>query len=48
MINSNMIQSLQNFQKINVYSRKTENVHIFFKGTCAKIYSKFLCKSFAI
>ena len=31
-----------NFQKLNVYSRKPENVQIPFKGICVKIYEKFL------
>ena len=39
---------LLNFQKLNLYSRKTENVQILFKGICANIYAKFLCKNCAI
>ena len=39
---------LQNFLKLNLYSRKTENVQILFKGICEKIYSKFLCKNCTI
>ena len=35
----------QNFQKLNFYSRKTENVQILFKDICAKIYAKFLRKN---
>ena len=40
--------SLQYFHKLNLYSRKTENVQIFFKGTREKIYAKFLRKYCAI
>ena len=35
----------QNFQKLNFYSMKTENVQILFKDICAKIYAKFLRKN---
>ena len=41
-------KKLQNFQKINFYSRKTENVQILFKGICAKIYENFRRKNCAI
>ena len=37
--NSNMQKHLQNFQNLNVYSGKTENV---------QIPLKFLCKNYAI
>jgi len=40
-----MQKNLQNFQKINFYSRKTENVQILFNGICAKNYAKCLRKS---
>ena len=43
--NSNMQKYLQDVQKLNLYSRKTENVQILFKGICAKIYAKFLRKN---
>ena len=34
--------------KLNLYSRKTENVLVLFKGVCAKIYAKFLRKNCTI
>ena len=38
--NSNVQQHLQNFYKLNVYSRKNENVKIAFKGICEKYLRK--------
>ena len=40
--NSNMQKYLQNFQKLNLFSRKTDNLQILVKGICAKIVAKFL------
>ena len=38
----------QYFQKLNLYSKKTENVQILFEDICVKIYAKFLRKNCAI
>ena len=46
--NSNMQKYLLSFQKLNLYSRKTANVQILFKGICEKNYAKFLRKNCAI
>ena len=43
-----MQKYLQNFRKLNLYSRKTEKVQIHFKGLSANIYTKLLCKNCAI
>ena len=48
MTNLNMQKYLQNLQKLNLYSMKTDNVQILFKDICAKETEKFLRKSFAI
>ena len=43
-----MQKYLQNFRKLNLYSRTTEKVQIHFKGLCANIYAKLICKNCAI
>jgi len=43
-----MQKHFQNFEKLNVYLRKIENVQIFFKGVRAQINAKFLGKHCAI
>jgi len=39
---------LQNYENLNMYSRKNENLQIPFKGVCAKICAKYLFKDCAI
>ena len=39
-----MLKYLQSVQKLNFFSRKTENEQFLFKGICAKNYAKFLRK----
>ena len=46
--NSNLKLQISKFLNLNVYSRKTENVQIHFKGVCAKIFAKFLCRGCTI
>ena len=48
MTNLNIQKYLQNLQKLNLYSKKTDNMQILFKGICAKETEKFLRKSFAV
>ena len=43
--NSNMQKYFQTFLKLNLYSRKTENVQILFKSIREKICAKFLRKN---
>ena len=42
LANSNMQKHFQNFEKLNVFLRKIENVQIFFKGVRAQINAKFV------
>ena len=42
LANSNMQKHFQNFEKLNVFLRKIENVQIFIKGVRAQINAKFV------
>ena len=42
--NSNMQKYLLSFQRLNLYSRKTANVQILFKGICEKTMPNFFAK----
>ena len=46
--NSNLQNIFKIFKNLNVYSRKTDNVQILFKGVCAKICARFIKNLFAI